>query len=361
MALSVTTKPEQFCLNITKSLDQVTSAPINVMEATNILDVVMSSENKVGWNEINRVSFPGKKAPGGSSASKITVEYEKPYCRGGSSGDTSVCDATGSTTEEMGWLEVDIDQVGERHFTVTKEEFAAFCNAPNDRVMSQLKRKAFQIKQEINDNLIIALYGANNPYFGGISSVGATTKTINILNPDGNIVNTQYAKIKQEYRKANYSGKLYTFGGETLANYIVVKGLQGLSQNSVGANVDPLMNMPFIYDVAFDTNLQTLESDENSHGITVPQGGFQIQEWFDHEGYGVESLETVIRNKMTIDGVTYDYSMVYDPCGGSEKTGIWKIQLKKRYGFGFIPASAYCDGQGLNFHWIFGCGDQTCI
>jgi len=362
MSLVVATKPELFCLQVTRVIDQMPHSPINVKASTNVLDTVMSASNTAGWAEINRVSLPGKPAPNGTTEGgpKIWLQYEKPYCDGGESNDISVCDATGTTEEEQAWLAVNINKVAERHFTITKAEFANFCESPNDRLMDQLKRKAFEIKREINSEAIKALYAIANPYTDGTASIGATTKELTVISPEGNIIPAGFAKINGEYARANYSGRLLTFGGETLRTYIDVKGYQGMSMNSVGANVDPLANMPFTYDNQFDTIFQTLDSNDFSHGFTLPLGAFVMQEWFDHEGYGLESLDTVIRNKMTIDGITYDYSMVYDPCGGSEKTGIWKVQLKKRYGFGSIPNTAYCDNQGLNFHWLFGCGDFSC-
>jgi len=355
MANNSVAKPLQFCLQVTRALDQVGPAPINIMENANVLDALRSPSNLAGWNELDRVSLPGKTAPGTTvGGTKVYLEYEKPYCAGGESSNTAVCDATSTTNEEKGWLEVVVNKVAERNFTVTKEEFATFCETPNERVMNILKRKAYEIKMEINEEAIKALYAHCGVYkSSGLSSLGATAKNITMINSSGNFMATGLAKIKREYRLSNWTGKNFVFGGDVVATSLDVRALQGMGQNGQNITEDIFVTMDYIYDNSLDVVMQDLEGDELSHGLTMPVASFVMQEHYLHEGYQTDNESDVIRNKMTIDGLTFDYAMVYDKCGGPDKAGIWKVQLKKLYGFGGIPAAAYCGEKGLTYHWLF--------
>jgi hypothetical protein len=359
MALTTRNKPEQFCIQAMISLEKNPVAPRKIQAATNVLDRIIKADNAAGWAELNRVSFPGKPAPNGTdSGPRIYMEYDLPYCDGGSSSATNICDvADAQTTEQKGWLEVNINKVAERHFTITKEQFANFCETPDERTADMLKRKAFEIKREINKECIQELYAvaAACKYADGTATVGNSTKAVTVINQDGNIIPAGLAKITGLYSRADFSGELMTFGGETLRNYFDIKMFQGMSMNSVGANKDPFDMMPFIYDNQFDSEFQTLEGGTDSHGVTVPIGALNFQEWYDNTGYNRESFEDHIATTMEIDGIKYDYNMAYDKCDK-----LWKVQLIKKYGFGSIPASAYCGGNGLVWHWLFQCGTWDC-
>lgn len=364
MALNSVSKPTEFCLRIAEMLDNNPAAPRNVMQETSVLNRITAPDNVAGWDIASVTDLAGKQVPTGAEGvvAKMYLEYEKPLCKGGESSSDKLCDiTTGATADPKGYLELTINKSAERHFVVTKAEFAALCETPDMRVADKLRRIAFEIKHEMNTELIKYLHGISGNYYDGTASLGETAKTVTIIDNNGNIVNAGYTKILKEYRKVGFKGQVLNFGGDTLASYVDARGLQGMSMNSVGANVDPLSVMPFTYDNSFDLEFQLLEEDEDSHGVTVPLGGVHMQEYFLHTGVNIETQHPEItRMKMLIDGVTYDYGMKYDPCGGADKMGAWVVQLKKHYGFASIPAAAYCDSKGLNFHWKYSCGDFSC-
>lgn len=358
------TKPEQFCLQVIQNLKS-RSAPINVKQKANFLDKIASQANMAGF-EYDSMQFPGKTAPSGTqpklaNTPTLFYEYEKPFCKGGtSSSTTSICDVTGSTAEQKGWMQVGIGKIAERHFTMTMEEFNSFCETPDDRKMTMIRRKAFEIKMEINREAIKAAYLECDAYVGGASSLGAGARTLNVVNSAGNALNADFAKIAKEYRKALYDGQIMTLGGETLADYTNVKMLQAMGTNGQGA-MDPqeLFGDTFLYDTEVDPIIEGLigvGATGKSHGITLPYGNFGFFEWFEFRNYKEISLDNHVATTMMIDGMRYDYEINFDPCDK-----IWKIQLKKYYDFGAIPNSAYCNGQGLMFHWNFGCGDFACV
>lgn len=363
--LSSTTKPIETCQRIVRSLDKNQAAPKNLMLDTNVLDRIMESDNRAGWEVSNVTDLAGKPKPDGQvgTAAEMIMQYELPFCPGGTTASTALCDVSnGTVNEPYGWLKLNIDKVAERHFVLSKAEYNTRCENPDTWISDKLRRLAFEIKHEINIEAIKHLHGIAGSYSDGDVSIGVDAKTIKIVDTKGNIINTGYSKILQEYRKANFKGKTLIFGGDMLATYMDVRALQGLSANSLGATNDVFKNMPFIYDSSFDSQFQTLESDVLSHGMSIPLGGLHMQEWYLHTGYRREvDNPNVVRIKMNIDGMEFDYGMLYDPCGGADKTGAWKFQLVKHYGFASIPDSVYCQPTGLNLHWIFGCGDFGCV
>jgi hypothetical protein len=364
--LNTTTKPIEVCQRIVRSLDSNAASPRNVMADANVLDRIIAPDNVAGWEVSNTTDLAGKPAPNNQvgSIAKVLLTYEKPFCAGGTSSNTKLCDVNaGSAEDPNGWLELTVDKYAERHFVLTKEEYNNRCENPDAWITNKLRRLAYEIKQEINSNIITELHGlADNYATDGTPSIGVTAKPVTIVDPNGNIFNAGLTKIKKEYRKANFKGNTLIFGGDMLATYMDLKDLAGRNPSiTEPGSMDPLATMPFIYDSQFDAEFQDLEEDENSHGISIPLGGFYMHQWFLHTGYRREVTDpNVVRIKMMIDGMEFDYGMLYDPCGGPDKTGGWKFQLSKHYGFASIPANIYCNGQGLNFHWLFNCGDASC-
>lgn len=358
MGLVVTTQPMLFCMQAITSLDKHVAAPMNIMEEPAALKRLLQADNASNWSTLNTVETPGKplnsdvETPDGV---RVFMNYTKPYCAGGTSSiGTNVCDATGSTLDENGYLELTINKAAERHWVVTNAEFNELCEKPSERMAAVLRRKAYEIKMEINAAVIAEMYAIINAYKDGTNGKGANTKTATIINQDGNIIPAGMVKIDREYMQAGYNGKKLIFGGTSLADYYLTKAYQGGGANMTGTG-DPFANMPFIYDNSFDSVFQTLEGDTNSHGLSMALGGLFVKEHYRNVDYNKVNLPNRLATTMLIDGMEFDYDMYFDECALT-----WKIQIKKRYGFASIPAAAYCNSQGLNFHWIFECGTMDC-
>lgn len=366
MASSVASKPELGCLQTIVSLNANPVAPTNIVQTPNVLRALMSERNMQYWNEIERITVPGKAKPtvgAAKNAARFVYEYETPMCAGGTSApSTNICAVDADTAETQKYLEVGVDKTAERHWSTPIDDFNNLCESPSQRRANFMRRKAFEILLEANTEAIQEMYANVNPYSSGTASVGADTETVKVITSTGNIVNAGFAKIKGTYRKAYYNGPLYIFGGDKIATYFDVKDFQGLSQDGNGM-VDPFDAMPFIYDHSIDPELQTLEAATNptaSHGITIPVGGFGIAIYHQNEGAQALSLETRLSTTIDIEvlpglEVTFDYDLKFDDCNK-----VYKEQLKLHYGFMSIPASEYCDSLGLNYHWLFDCGDITC-
>lgn len=352
-------KPELFYAKSVAAIDQVPTAPSQVRKPTGLLDRLMQADNTAPWRVTRTNVLPGKTAPSGSAGVnevEVILEYQKPFCEGGESVPaTKICDVTGSTTEQRGWLNIDIDNVAERHFLLNIEDFNNLAEGPQERLAEMLRRKAFEIKHEINRKAIEELYANINNYVDGTAGMGATLKRTNVISNDGKILNAGFVRILQEYRQAYYTGDVINVSGEVMANYFLAKQLEGMISrtNDPGAAMVAIERlMGFTYDVSLDPVIQDLENDTKSHGITLPVGGMIMHDWQENEGDRAARFDDHLRTTINIDGINYDYFLHFDKCDF-----VWKVMLKKTYAFGVIPATEYCNGQGLIFHWHFGTGD----
>ena len=359
------TRPEEFCGQIITTLSG-DAAPAMVKKDSAFIDRIAAADNMRAWDLPNDI-FEGKAAPyAGTPASRqknvpvIYATYEKPYCAGGTSSPaTAICDVNGATADERGWLQVGIGETAERNFVLNHADFVNFCYGPNERRVDQLARKAYEIRQEINKKAIEAAYLDADPYTDGVASIGATAKKLNIINAQGNAFGADYAKIRSEYRKSQYKGDVLVFGGEKVAEFMDVKILQGMGINGQGAR-DPqgLFGQNFVYDTDIDLVIEDIldvAAAGESHGLTLPLGHFGFFEWNEFGGDKALSMEHHVRTIVDIAGWNYDLEIAWIQCDA-----VWKIQLKKHYDFGSIPGAAYCNEQGLLFHWLFDCGNFAC-
>ena len=368
MGLSSISRPEQFCLRMTTMLDG-NAAPVNVKKESAVIDAIASPRNMDGFN-VAGVQNPtlGKTPPTATNpipanTAALTIEYDLPFCAGGTSaGSTKICDDFSASpgAHQYGYLQLGITKVAERHFQLSLDDFNQFCETPNERQAKLLRKLAYQIRQEVNSEAIKEMWIAADAYTDSTASNShATVKTLNVIKSDGSALNADYAKLLAEYRKANYDGSIMVFGGETLATYRDVRALQTLglgNQNAV--NPELLLGNDLIYDSALDPLIQTqlgVNADNKSKGISVALGNFGFFEWFEYKNYKELSFEDHVATTMVIDGWEYDVEIKFDKC---EK--IWKVLMKKYYDFGQIPHTAYCGSQGLMFGWTFDCGDFAC-
>lgn len=357
------TRPEEFCGHIVTMLGG-DARPDQVIANSAFADTIKSASNMAAF-DIPEEPFAGKSTPTDvnprvNNVPAIYVKYAKPLCAAGTSlPNRALCDVTGSTEHEFGYMQVPIGQIAERGFVMSMQDFNNFCEGPEERKVQTLRRKAFEIRQEINKAAISAAYLDADAYTDGVASIGTSAKALNVITGNGNALNADFAKIRREYRKAKFQGnRILTFGGDTVAMYQDVRALQGFGIGQGGINPEQIMNAPFVYDNSMDVVIEDIldaNAQGKSHGLTLPEGYFGIFERYENTDYKQISLPNQIATTVEIEGWKYDMDLVWIECDK-----VWKIQLKKWYDFGSIPNAAYCDGQGLLFHWVFGCGDYSC-
>lgn len=361
-------KPELCYMNTVASLRNNPSSPMSVMKGTQFLDTIIQSRFMAPWQrmEDNMASQLAGKAkpslpsvnPGINMARKYYM-YDKPYCETDTDATCApnICTVASLTDEQVGYLATDIDQCISETWSVRKDQFDNLNETPSERRAEMIRRKAWNIKQKVNKAMIAQLYASVSDYSDENPSIGLTTKHLNIISAGTSRVDVNpvaMAKIAKEYRSEGFNGDYVIFGGESLADYFLVREWRMSDEGRVGADAKAA-NLPFIYDNSFDTVFQGLEGDLKSHGVTVPIGSFAIDFWNEYTGYKVENFDDFIKTTIEIDGLVYDYALRYDKCDST-----WTEQLKLHYGYLSIPDALYCNGRALIKHWTFGCGDVDC-
>lgn len=362
MALENISKPLAFlnaCLQCNVNLDDHPIAPNKIVPNTTFLDMIMDDSNMRHWRlDTAACTFPGKGKIGEGNYPQVYIEYEPPICD--AECDTTAIDlcngpmAAADTTDPVRYKKLSVNDYCGVTWRLNKSEFNEFCYGPQERVRTEMRRRSTQLKRQINkkalENYIL---GADN-YPNGTSSLTGT-QTVTVINNQGNIVPAGFAAINAAYRKNYYEGATKMIGGTTLGTYFDVQGLQGGGQNLTG-NTSPFVNRQFAYDSLLDAAVQDATGDTTaSYGLVFPEGAFGIYTWNANTGYREESFEDFMKTTITIDGITYDYFVMYD-----KKCGEWTIGLGLHFCFLCWDEEDYCNNEGFKWLFKFACGDFEC-
>lgn len=348
--------PEVFCLTCIDSLDDHPQAPNKFRKATGVLDKLTATQSTSAWN-VTSCTFDGKAIPGKSESGlpAIKFEYTAPTCEDGESEcDYNVCqDNDNETDDKRRFLEMVVDGCLERHFTISCAEFWESCESPSERWAQKLNDLAYQMKLELNKLVIAKLYTMLSDYHSGTPSVGPTTATIPILQQDGNINNSGFAKVIDEYFEKGWDGDVCWLGGRTMKMYHTLQKLK-LGKECCQ---DDLLDLAFTYDVEFDKIFQELEGDTDSHMVTFPVGATAVMFFNENTGCNVFNEDDFMKTTMEIAGIEFDYNVNFVKCD----TPHWNIQLKVHWCMPCWPDSVYCDGfGGFKLHWKGICSNADC-
>lgn len=360
MGVVTQTKPELAYLQTLKSLKSNPAQPLNIKQDPIVFKRLMERDMKAAWELTTDPSVPGKNPPSLPSANpginkvRRFYKYEKPYCdEDVDDCTTKICDVDGSTEETTGYLAMDINMCASKSWTVGVDEFNSLLENPSERRADKIRRAAYALQVDANRKTIQNLYSHVSDYADGTSGLTAT-KTVTIISDKGDVLPVGMSKIKREYRESRFNGNHVIFGGEVAAQYFDVREMRLSPEGKEGLS-GSMSNLPFLYDYELDIQLQALAADTASHGLVVPVGSYFVDTWNEFEGYKRMIDDNYVYTTMIIDGVKYDYSMVFDHCDK-----VWKEMLTLHYGLGGIPDEVYCDGNGLIRHFIMGCGPADC-
>lgn len=362
MAFVSVSKPEAFlnaCLQCNVNLEDHPIAPSKMRPDTSFLNKVMSQENMRHWDiEGSQCTFPGKGKIGEGNFPKVYVEYDAPNCD--EDCDTAALDVCNSTPtapdsqDYKRYKELQVNEYCGKSKRMTMDQLNNFCEAPADRQREELRRMAESVKRGINKQLLTNYVNGADPYPNGDSSI-TNTATVTVINTEGNIVPAGYAAITSAYRKNHYSGPLCNIGGTTLASYFDVRAYQGAGMNGTGT-VDPFSNVQFSYDSYLDQQVQAVTGDTTaSYGIVFPEGAFGMYTWNQFTGYREESFEDLLRTTLEIDGMTYDFFLMYD-----KKCSEWIWSIGLHWCTLCWDEADYCDSLGYKWLFKYQCGAFEC-
>lgn len=353
------------CLNLQQALDSISRqlTPDQLMEGLGMIDALNSSLNRSGFEAVQSDTSP-KGRPGAGTQPTIEIEYEKPECNAVQDTKEGLCWRTSDPTkypertDSRGYLSITVDELKSTGGWFRKDEFSELCEIPSERLANRIRKEARDLKRAINTRLIELAYAYCGAYTNGDPSIGATTKSLNILNGAGHINPAAMAVVKSEYRKMHVAGPPIVVGGDILATWNDTRVVGGLGANAIGASQNSqLLGINLFLDYQIDAVIAGLEADTASHAISFMPGTFQILEWYDYVGYRSEAKPDYAETTIVVDGITYDWSLRYDEC---EKA--WSYEISKNFDLFAIPDEAYqpCWDFNHRLHWELACGDFDC-
>lgn len=342
-----------FCLQCVNSLDVHPVAPNKIKGSNGLLDKLDMARGM--WDMVD-CTFEGKKVAGGSDNNypKVTLRYTEPVCDAAGADDCTdtVCSEGSATTSTDKYLSMVVDDCVTEKIEITIDEFDELCESPKERWAEYLMRKHIQMRRRKSKKILTSIYGVLSDYPSGAASTGLTTEEIPVINTDGTINNSGFAKMYSSYRAVNWEADDVTIiGGNTMASYYDIAKLKA------GGSIDrdEKLNLNFAYESQLDSVFQALEADSASHGLSFPTGAFGVIDAQENTGYRRFNLPHYIADTINIGGTVYDMWVRFVECASPH----WTILLKNRFTLASIPDTAYCDG-GMNWHWKFACGDWTC-
>lgn len=349
------------CLQIQRSLDAIAGdkAPDRIVEKMGFTEALISPTNTNGFEAVPVDSFAGKARPAAGLKPKVEVVYEKPSCEPANSTLIGLCGDRNVDPDTLGYLEVTVDEFAGLGGQFSKEDFEMICEQPNERLAKQIRKKARDVVRSMNRTLIAKAYSVMGIYSDGDPSIGATAKTVNILNADGFINPAAMSAIKSQYRKMHSDDLPIVVGGDILATWEETRIMGGLGANAIGANVGTQSGgVDMFEDYHLDGVIQGIESDTVSHSLTWLPGAMQLLQWYKYQGAWEElGKPDYTETTIVVDGITFDWSLYYDKC-----THEWKYEISKNFDLWWVPDEVYepCWDFNHKLHFILACGDWSC-
>jgi hypothetical protein len=360
MAAQAISKPELALLQTVRSLAANPAAPMNIKKDPTTLMRMLQPDMQAPWQLRNADEVAGKAKPSrpavnaGINKVRRFYEYTAGYCDETVENiGTSVCEADNATSENKGYLAVDIALGHAKSWVTGLNDFDNLLETPTQRRADTLRRAAYAILTEANKTVVTNLYSSISAYNDGTTAA----KVLPIIKTNGDINPVAFSRIRKEYRKERFKGDFVVIGGDTVADYFDVRELRLSPEGKMGTMAN-LADMPMIYDSVFDEVFQEAAEDELSHGITVPVGSFFVDIWNEYRGDKQIANPDFLQTTIMIDGVMFDYTMNFDKCAAGGPA--WQEKLELKYGLGWLPDSVYCSTRGLIKQWIFSCGDHDC-
>lgn len=351
---------ELCCVHTQVALDNACHTPGGKFETTGMMAALTSASNTANFQQVTNAVRNAKARPV-SGLNQVEIEIEKPICGDGVDTRPDLCDPATNSESPYLYLQPTVEQVASRSFMITKDDFANICEMPNDRLAAQIRRQTEILKTYINRKLAELGYGLMGNYANGnLSTDPANVQFLPVINPNGTVNAVAWAKLKAEFRKQKCDSTPIVVGGDTLAMIEDVRMLGGIGPvgGSAGQNINGLSAIKqHYYDSQIDATIQGLAADTASHVLSWSPGAMQLLEWYDYVDYREEFKEDYSRTTITVDGITYDYSLNYDKC-----TSTWTVHISKHYDLFCIPDTAYdpCWDFNNKVHYLIGCGETDC-
>lgn len=361
------------CLNLQQALDGIAGEndPAGIREELGFIDALRSPGNTRGLIEIADKAFPAKSNPqtGQGSRPRVEIKYLKPVNQSGSvnTARAGLCGDQDNSADPYDYMDFTIANTRAWGKDFSKDDFNALCEAPNERLAVEVKHVAWDILRAMNTQCITQAHALMGNYVNAAfdPSIGATAKTVNLLNPDGYVNPAAMTAVSSQFRKMHTNTPPIVVGGEILNIWRDTRLMAGIGSNARGANQNPgavRAGIDAFIDYNVDTVVQGIETDTDSHGLSWTPGALRLLERYEYVDYKQEiGKEDYTETTINIEGWTFDFSLNYDKC-----THTWQFELSKMFDLWAIPDAAYTQGASniwrfnRRLHWKFGCGAFVC-
>ena len=344
------------------------NAPDAIQESFGFLNALISPQNTKGFEQIPVNNFPGKGAletgVGAASRPRLEVRYIKPERQVVASARLGLCGVQAQRPDPYGYMDVTVEEDRALGGLFSKADFDELCETPSERLAISVRHTALDIMRAMNDELIAQAYALVGNYADATSSAGLTAKEIPLINGAGHVNPAAMAAVKSQFRRQHTETLPIAVGGDILGIWFDTRQMGGLGANAIGASASPTAitgGVTSFVDFQVDSVIQGIETDTDSHLLAWIPGGYQLLEWFEYVGYKEElGKADYTETTITIDGITFDFSLKYDECAHA-----WTYELAKQFDLFAIPDAAYTQGAAVwdfnrRLHWKLTCGDFAC-
>jgi len=359
MATTVLGSSALCCIHTQVALDNLAATPAGRFEKSGMIDALKSPLNQRGYEQItNAVQETRRKPTTGTTPPSVEVKVRKPSCETPETDTADLCDAAEITTSDpYDYIEPSVTKTVRLSGSFTKAEFDVLCDNPDVRRVQKIADFAEDLKKQISIVLQQEAWAVLGNYADATASTGATTKAIPIIGTDGVLNSAAFSRISSEFRQQGFRGRPMMVGGEKLA---IGQDIRILGGTGTSLNLDPNAAMNTVtdfYDYDLDATINTLQTTTgDSYAMTWVPGSMQMLEWYRNTGIFQNFKEDYAETTLTIDGITYDYSINYDKC-----THTWTFHLQKQFDLFYIPDALFAcnEGNGRTL-WELTCGDMDC-
>lgn len=346
------------CLHTQVALDNLAATPAGRFEQSGVIEAFKSPQNQRGFEQLtNSVIESSRKPVAAQTPPSVEVKVRKPSCETVLTSLADLCDAGGATSDPYDYLEAGVTKIVRLSGSFTKAEFDALCDSPDMRRVQKIADFADDLKKQIAIIMAQEAWAVMGQYADATASTGATTKSIPIIGTDGTLNSAAFSRISSEFRQQGFRGRPIMVGGEKLA---VAQDVRVLGGTGTSLNLDPnaaLNTTSSWYDYDFDSTINTLQSTSgSSYAMTWTPGSMQMVEWYRNTGIFENFKEDYAETTLTIDGITYDYTINYDKC-----THTWTFHLSKQFDIFYLPDALFaCNTGNGRALWELDCGAMDC-
>lgn len=354
------------CIKVQQALDSITgvNTPEFLRQETNgFMSALMSDNNTSGFSQVQTQIGNTGKGPGTTGSNfRTSVEYRMRSCTTSVDVIPSLCDDGAETNSDIIASEVTVECSKSQEFWLNKEEFRQLCESPTDLQRDLLRDKIADLKRDINDDLITKYLTGLGNYYTNPGDVpvdsGLNPKTLLLFNASAQTNGLAMSPLFADYRKSGFSRAPIVVGGDMFERWQRAQNL--FVGNDEGLDTGRMNTPPNWIDYAVD---QIIAVPGQQNLLSWVPGYIQFLEWTQFPaGSAYEELkEDYQQTTITVDGMTFDFSVNYDKCLGK-----WHFIITKIYDLFKTPPEAFntvapCNQQSNGcLQWIADCGDLDC-